>query len=302
MLAVLDRLLRTPPTPAPVDSLDDWWQRHVTLAAELETPVDVALAGGFAADRLGYAFASGYQAAAASLLGAGAARAAFCVTEEGGAHPRAIATRLTPDGDGYRLDGAKLFVTLGPAASALYVVASTGASADGKNQLRVARIDAARAGVTMTVGAPLAFVPEIPHAVIRFEAVRVADSDLLPGDGYLDFVKPFRTVEDLHVHAALVGWLVQIARRAAEPELVEAALATAAAVRALTLCDPRAASVHVALAGVLAGTRALVGRFDPIWARLDATTRERWERDRPLLEVASRARGLRREAAWKALG
>ena len=301
MTPVLAVLCAAPPEPAPIAGLREWWQQHRAIAARYPLPVDGALAAGFAADRLGYAFASGYQAAGAQLFGASERLTAFCVTEEGGAHPRAITTALSQDGAGYRLDGSKFFVTLGPAAEDLLVVASTGLRGD-KNQLRVLRIDAARAGVELAAAAPVPFVPEIPHALVRFHSVRVAQGELLAGDGYLDFVKPFRTSEDCHVHAALLGWLMQIARRAvADRDLLEAIACAAVAIRALALADAREPAIHLAPAGALATTRALIDRFEPLWPRLDAATRERWQRDRPLLNVASKARALRTEAAWRSL-
>ena len=57
-----------------------------------------ALLGGFDADRVGWAFASGYQAALRALLPElpADAVAAFCVTEESGNRPRDIHTRITP--------------------------------------------------------------------------------------------------------------------------------------------------------------------------------------------------------------
>jgi hypothetical protein len=36
------------------------------------------------------------------------------------------------------------------------------------------------------------------------------DSQVLPGDGYLDYVKPFRTIEDIHVNASILGLSMQM--------------------------------------------------------------------------------------------
>ena len=91
-----------------IASLADWWARHRALAAREARPFDQALLGGFAADRLGYAFASGYQAALRALVPdlPPDRVASLCVTERGGASPRAITTLLTARAEGgYRLDG-----------------------------------------------------------------------------------------------------------------------------------------------------------------------------------------------------
>jgi hypothetical protein len=45
--------------------------------------------------------------------------------------------------------------------------------------------------------------------------------------------------------------------------------------------------------------RALLTDAD--WSRAPDATRVRWERDRPLLDLAQRVRAARLEAAWRAL-
>ena len=84
--------------------------------------------------------------------------------------------------------------------------------AQGRNALRMVRVPTDAPGVTLAPSsAP--FVPEIPHAEVTLDHVHVATDAVLPGDGYTEYVKPFRTVEDAHVHAALLGYLIGIARR-----------------------------------------------------------------------------------------
>ncbi len=111
-MEILHFLLKTPATPPATTAVEAWAKRHHTIAARFEVPVDAAAAGGFVADRLAWAFASGYQAAIASLLGDRSdTNRAVAVTEAGGNHPRAIESRLVghPDG-GYRLSGRKTHI------------------------------------------------------------------------------------------------------------------------------------------------------------------------------------------------
>src|SRR5690606_21891598 len=134
--------------------------------------------------------------------------------------------------DGYRLHGTKRFVTLGPAARVLYVVASRGTTDAGRNDLVVVRLTP-REGVRRETLPPFPFVPEIPHGKLVIDTA-VEASAILPGDGYSAYLKPFRTVEDLHVSAALTGHLVALARRFVLPETtLEALLAHALALVAL---------------------------------------------------------------------
>ena len=293
-----DFLLRSPPTPVAFTNVDESYARLEAIDGAWGGSVERAAVGGFVADRLGIAFLAGYRAAL-QRLDPSLSRASLCATEEGGAHPRAIRARLEPADGAFVLTGAKTFATLASRAQTLLVVASVG-EIDGRNQLRIARIPSERAGVTIRDRPPIPFAPEIPHAEIIFENVRVEASELLEGDGYERVLKPFRTLEDVHVLASALGYLVQVARRfgPAEPQ-IEEALATLASLREVAARDPLAPSTHVVLAGAIASSQRLAASAG--LANADEPTRTRWERDRPLLAVAGTARGKRREAAWRAL-
>jgi hypothetical protein len=64
---------------------------------------------------------------------------------------------------------------------------------------------------------PTRFVPEVPHARLAFDGVAVAHEDVLPGDGYERYIKPFRSVEDIHVTAAVLAYLLAEAGRRGWP-------------------------------------------------------------------------------------
>ena len=53
---------------------------------------------------------------------------------------------------------------------------------------------------------------------------------------------------------------------------------------------------------MLAAVSPLLARLEPHWQKADAETRARWERDRPLLSVAGKARQARLAAAREAGG
>ncbi|WP_224368236.1 acyl-CoA dehydrogenase family protein [Hyalangium versicolor] len=301
---ILQHLLTTPPQPGAL-TLEDWWREHLGLSSRFAVPVDVALAGGFRADRLGFAFASGYHAALRSLFPRMPAnhRAALCATEAGGGHPSAMQTRLSGGGEGpLRLSGTKAFVTLGTAAETLFVVASEGQDEQGRNRLRMVMIDARRQGVHLHALPPTPFVPEVPHAELELRDVAVTSDEVLPGDGYTRYLKPFRTVEDCHVHAAFLGWLLQVGRRSGWPErILDETLALVVTVRGLAQAEPSSPAVHLALGGALDLCHRLVSGLEEWWPRVDASTRELWERDKVLLGVAGKVRAKRREVARERL-
>jgi hypothetical protein len=281
--------------------------------------VERALWAGFHADRLGYAFVGGYGAALARLVdhvgqsqGVAPGHAfperplpanlAFCATEAGGAHPRAIATRLDKQGGALVLDGEKTFATLATVADELLVVASRGIEADGKNRLRIVRVKPNAKGVEIVPRPDTPFAPEIPHALVRFKSVVVENEDMLPGDGYEQWVKPFRTIEDTHVIASVIGYLQGAARAHDFGHDVSAELISVA----LSLIDvgardPSKPLTHIVLAGILGTTRRLVAALDSSWEKAPEEERARWMRDRPILMVAENARGKRMDAAWERL-
>ena len=302
--ALLSHLLGPMPEPVRVDSVEALDATSRRSEAAVSPSIERAILAGFAADRLGYAFAGGYRTALTCLVPGIAGRACLAATEEGGGHPRAIRTTLREDGQGaFVLDGKKSFVTLGTAAEELLVVASTGES-EGKNRLAVVRVPATRQGIVLTAGMALPFVPEIPHAEATFKNVHIAPNEVLPGDGYDRYLKPFRTIEDLHVVAATVGYWLSLARRfhfghAAVEDLSALVLALCAT----EACDPSATGTHIALAGLFTRLRSFLAspEIQQAMTKVEPDERARFERDWPLLRIAEKARVARLESAWNRL-
>jgi acyl-CoA dehydrogenase len=294
-------LLRDRGQVVTADTLLDFWSRTAALRSRFPLPIDRAMAGGRAADRVGFAFACGYEAALHALVPALAPEAlgGFSVTEENGNHPRAIQAKLEQSDGCAFLSGKKRWSTMGPLSDVLVVVATTGNGSDGRPVLVAVLVEKGAKGLTVTEMAPPPFVPEVPHAELTFDRVSIAETAILPGDGYSDYVKPFRTVEDLHVNAAMLGYLLSVAARYGRPDvLVQKLVASAATARAVAALDPRRPETHVALAGLLDQVADLVAAAEPSWSLASDAERERWYRDRVLTGVASKARQQRRERAF----
>lgn len=257
-----------------------------------------ALVRGAAAPRVGDAFFGGYLAAIEALdptAPIGLVRA-LAVTEVGGGHPRAIATTLTEvEGGSYRLDGEKTFVSAFDRADSVLVVARTGDRPDGTPILRVARVETRAPGVRGEVLPPLPFTPDVTHAKVRFAGVLVAQEDVLPGDGYLDVVKPFRTIEDVHVLGSVIAFLSELLAPTDHAASLERFAAFAVCLDRVAR-SPREPEAHLVLAGVLSLLRSeLRACADGLAAFPDVV------RDLSLLEVAGKAREQRRLSAWKVL-
>ncbi|HAD63603.1 MAG TPA: acyl-CoA dehydrogenase, partial [Alcanivorax sp.] len=206
-------LTRPTEVPAP-DGLQAWCEQWRRLAAERHDAVGLALRGGFAADRVGWAFAAGYQSALRQLIQVNGGTVddhellAMCATEAGGNRPRDIETRFLDGGPGgVTVSGRKTWTTLGSACTGLLVVGRVdGGGENDRPALKIAKVDTHGQGVSLVEKPPLDFVPEVPHVAAVFDGAKA--EALLPGDGYSDFVKPFRTVEDTFIALAVQAWLV----------------------------------------------------------------------------------------------
>jgi len=268
---LFDRLFDIARQVDPVGDLTVWRARHEAVTAGETSSIGRAILGAAAMDRLGYVFASGYRSAMEALL-PGGPLAVMAATETGGAHPRAIATKL----ENGRVTGTKEWCTLGPLADDILVIAKIGEK-DGRPLLCAARVHGRAKGVTMTALPALPFVPEIPHARLTLDS---AEAEVLPGDGYDHYLKPFRTIEDIHVHAAVVAHVVSLAIRGEAPRaLIERGLALLASSIELARLDPSPATTHLTLGGVLEASRELAAQVPGD---------ERWRRDLPILEVAGK--------------
>ena len=300
--------LRAPPQGRTIDDVADWWLVWQSLNSTGTDPAALAVAGGFAADRVGWAFSSGYQAALRALLPElpHDTLAAFCVTEAEGNRPRDIRTTIAPQPDGtLRIDGAKRWTTLCPASTLLLIVGALPVpDGAGRPALRVARVPVPAPGLVLQPMPPTRFVPEVPHAQLLMQDLRVGADALLPLDGYDAYVKPFRTIEDLHVTLAVLAYLLREGRARRWPAAFnEEVVAALALLLQLAGADTRAASTHIALAGALRFAHRLYADAAPLWAAAgDDAAARRWRRDAALFEVAGSAREQRAKRAWERLG
>ena len=306
LATLLARLLREPPVVVDVgDDIGTWWRRVRATEPEGMAPFDGAVLSGFQANRLAGAFAGGYQGALRALAPGWLADdviGSFCVSEPGGNSPAAIETRLTARADGgFTLDGHKKWSTMAPVASVLLVAGHEGIDDGGRKRFRLVRVAAGAPGVIVDRMPPTGFVPEVPHAELHLNNVAVSAADVLPGDGYAAYVKRFRTVEDVHIHGAVLGYFLSAARRFAFPQtVVERTVSAIVATRALAELDVDAPETHIALAGTLARDANLLDHSDAHWDGAEVAERDCWRRDRRAFgSVAGQLREARRRRAWE---
>ena len=118
-----------------------------------------------------------------------------------------------------------------------------------------------------------------------------------PGDGWDDYAKPFRTLEDIHVLLALSAWLYGVALDCRRPQTLRLKLAgLLAAGSEVARLDPCETTTHLLLGGVFAQFESLQAELDIAldsageWAAL-------WRRDSGLLKIAGSARQKRLDKA-----
>ncbi|MGI9292693.1 MAG: acyl-CoA dehydrogenase family protein, partial [Pseudomonadales bacterium] len=224
----------------------------------------------------------------------------FCVTEDEGNSPRAIQTRVTATEQGWLVDGEKSFVTGGRDATQLLVAARKGEREDGRPAIVLILCDATAAGLVFEDLPDLPFVPEISHCRIRLQQVPVRSEHILPGDGYARYVKPFRTIEDMHVFGAVIGYLLRLSRdyQWAE-ESRDALLVLATTALDISQWPTDQAVTHLTLAGLISQFNQWLTTSEPHWQTAPAEISEAWRRDVPLLDIADAARAKRRDNAWR---
>ncbi|WP_319523839.1 acyl-CoA dehydrogenase family protein [uncultured Desulfosarcina sp.] len=285
----------------PMDDFDVWQDVWETAGRDWAQPIERCVWGGLQCDRLAWAFFTAYQEAIRCLFPGLPATTicAMAITEAGGNHPRDIQTCLVPIARGYRLNGEKHFITGGIQAERLFVAASIGVE-EGRNQIRMVQVGRDAAGLTVSAMPALPFIPEITHGTVLFKDVFVPSEQVMEGDGYTGMIKPFRTIEDLHVIGAVLGHLLGISRRFGwSAEIVEQVSLLIVAVCALACQDPMSPATHIAAGGLFRQFDALIAAVDPLLSGADAETARRWERDKPVLTVADRARKARLAAALR---
>ncbi|MBH3448326.1 acyl-CoA dehydrogenase [Pseudomonas putida] len=272
-----------------------------TYAALLErlgpvAPFELAALGGRAMATPGLAFLVGYQAALRVLWpSAPSSLGALCATERRSVRPADMHTRL----DGLRLTGSKDFVTAGLEAEWL-LVAARSETAGAAPKLNLAVVYPGEPGVTLEPLPTLPLMPEVGHGRLLLEQ---AACELLAGDGWDAYVKPFRSLEDLYVLTALTAWLYGVGQESAWPQALRLQLlgllaGCAEGSRQCADCTDG----HLLLGGLFAQFQALRGAIDAALAAGPVHWAQIWQRDQGVMALAAAAREQRLNKAWAAAG
>lgn len=287
--------LLSPQARLPVAGLEEWYASLLERIGN-STPLQLALLGGRLAATPGLAFLAGYQGALRALWPAAPwTLGALCVTENRSTRPADMTTRI----NALSLDGRKDFVTAAEAADWLLVAAREDQPAQ-PVRLALGVVRNGAPGVRVELLPALPLMPDVSHGRLHLQG---AQCERLAGDGWDDYVKPFRTLEDTHVLAALTAWLFGVGQESAWPQALQLRLlGLLAGCAEVTRQCPSAAAGHLMLAGLFAQFDSLRSDLDNAFAAGDAHWAQLWQRDQGLLAIAGSARSKRLQKAQAVLG
>ena len=279
---LLNRGERLPANP-------DLAEGFATLLQQLGTvtPFELAVAGARLMATPGLAFLVGYQAALRMLWpSAPPSLGALCATEQRSLRVADMQTRLTD----LRLSGRKDFVTAGDAADWLLVAArSEEPGADPRLSLAVIYREEPGVRVEQLPAIPL--MPDISHGRLFLDN---ALCELLAGDGWDAYVKPFRTLEDVYVLSAMTAWLYGVGQDSDWSQGLQLRLlALLAGCAEVSRQPPTSPAGHVLLGGLFAQFEALKTEIKEALAEGPPAWSAMWQRDQAVMDLAAGARGKR---------
>lgn len=251
------------------------------------TPFELAVVGARMMATPGLAFLVGYQAALRMLWpSAPLSLGALCATEQRSLRVADMQTRLHD----LRLSGHKDFVTAGDAADWLLIAARSEQPGEAP-RLSLAVVYPDEPGVRVEKLPPIPLMPDISHGRLFLDN---ALCELLAGDGWDAYVKPFRTLEDIYVLSAMTAWLYGVGQDSDWPQALQLRLlALLAGCAEVSRHPPASPAGHVLLGGLFAQFEGLKAEVNQALAEGAPEWAAMWQRDQAVLDLAAGARGKR---------
>lgn len=247
---------------------------------------------GLRCTNLSQAFALAYRCALQALLPQLQQNqwAAMCVTEAQGNHPRHIHTQLDSGG---RVSGEKRFITMAGLAKQLIVIAKQGDS-NNRPILKAVLIKENKPQVEVTQMPTMGMLKDIPHGVLTLNQ---AQGEVLEGDGYEDYSKHFRLLEDAHMLMATSCLILNQAYRHDLTAVMQQALNLVTFMQAVDLTP--SPWVHLQLASGFEQLLTLTNAFELEMPVCGEAFTQAWNQDKKLFSIASGARESRTKKAMQ---
>lgn len=304
-----DRLIETLLSPSierkTFGSMADWFESFNRHTRGFSQSIDRAMLGGRLSLNVGFAFSAAYQSAIEALFKPhDILLSSFCVTEEQGNHPRAIETRLFEDAGKLYLSGHKKFVSGANDSQQLYIACrdereGNGIDAQGRPIIKMIVTKAKSKGLEIQAMPALGFVPEVSHGKVTLDHVLLSEDQICLGDGYLNYVKAFRSYEDLHVLAAITAYRLAEAIEGKWPrDILEGHISLILAIRSLSEMDLNKPAAHIGLAACRSQLDGVILNTNSLFKQHNSQAYALWERDKILLSIAKTAHQKRTQGAW----
>jgi hypothetical protein len=211
---------------------------------------------------------------------------ALCATEQRSLRPADMQTRLSD----LRLSGRKDFVTAGDAADWLLIAARSEEPGE-TPRLSLAVVYPGEPGVRVEKLPALPLMPDISHGRLHLDG---ALCELLAGDGWDAYVKPFRTLEDVYVLSAMTAWLYGVGQDSGWSQTLQLRLlALLAGCAEASRQPPNNPAGHVLLGGLFAQFDAFRPEIDQALAEGNPEWAQMWQRDQGVMQLAAGARAKR---------
>jgi len=267
---------------------------HAVFQIDKSEGLQAALKLGLQSNNISEAFVIGYRCALQALLPELKQDqwAAMCVSEKAGNHPKLLTTMVNDSGV---LNGHKSFITMADQAKQLIVVAKAGQSGD-QPVLKAVLLMQPSDGLSIDIMPPLPMVPDINHGQITFEN---SQGQLLAGDGYADYSKRFRTLEDAHVFMAFSAMILRkCVDLKLDAQLSQECLFLINSLLSLQGFDEKQENwLHLTLAGCFKHFEALCHQFEEALLTSGDEFYPLWMRDKKLFTIAAKARINRNKKA-----
>jgi acyl-CoA dehydrogenase len=307
---ILPEMMLSQPARQTIESLSAWLPVWRSTCARFGSygPYVSAIAAALQADRMAWAFFSGYQGALQAAFPilhlSGEGEIASLGANESGARLTEIGTTLSSTNGELRLNGQKSWVIAGAEDMTLYVLARLdGGPARGPGSLGIVRIPRSSMGVEMGTPRPQSVVPELPHSGVAFMDVLVCHDQLVSGDGYADYAKPFRLREDVSVTGCTLAFLLSKGHLLGWPtHWRQRCIAVIVTLGECAAMPPNEPTTELLTAGALALGSDNIQEAEAHWAEHATPDLERWNRDKPILALGKEARRQRVQNAWSRIG
>ena len=174
------------------------------------------------------------------------------------------------------MSGRKDFVTAGDAADWLLVAARSEQPGE-TPRLSLAVVYPDEPGVRVEKLPPIPLMPDISHGRLILDN---ALCELLAGDGWDAYVKPFRTLEDIYVLSAMTAWLYGVGQDCDWPQALQLRLlALLAGCAEVSRQAPNNPAGHVLLGGLFAQFEGLKAEVNQALAEGPPEWAAMWQRD-----------------------